>query len=53
MTWYYRTTGIHTRVRVYMNGALCGTLTFRTEEFEQIRNSRNDSISFALEDDHG
>lgn len=37
MKWYYRVLGTHTHVRVFMNGALCGTLRFRNEEFEEIR----------------
>lgn len=40
MKWYYTTQGPHVRVRVFMNGAKCGELCFRKEEFEQIhRNS--------------
>ncbi len=35
MNWHYRV-GIHTHVRVFMNGAFCGHLTFRNEEFESI-----------------
>lgn len=39
MKWYYRITGPHTRVRVFMNGANCGELCFRNEEFEQIQHN--------------
>jgi hypothetical protein len=37
MKWYYTKQGIHVKVRVFMNGANCGTLTFRVEEFEEIK----------------
>ena len=33
MTWYYRRDDGHTRVKVFMNGAKCGGLCFRHEEF--------------------
>lgn len=36
-----------------MNGAYFGNLCFRNDEFEQVRNSRNDSIAFANDDDNG
>jgi hypothetical protein len=36
MKWYYQINGGHTHVRVFMNGAKCGDLCFRNEEFEQI-----------------
>ncbi len=39
MKWYYKKLGGHTHVRVFMNGALCGNLTFRNEEFEALYNS--------------
>lgn len=41
MKWYYRIAGRHVHVRVYMNGALCGTLVFRDSEFEEIRATIN------------
>lgn len=39
MKWYYKILGGHTHVRVFMNGAKCGDLCFRNEEFELIRQS--------------
>lgn len=36
MKWIYKILGTHTHVRVYMNGALCGGLVFRNEEFRAI-----------------
>jgi hypothetical protein len=36
MKWYYKVMGGHTHVRVFMNGAKCGDLCFRNEEFERI-----------------
>lgn len=29
--------GGHTHVRVFMNGAKCGDLCFRNQEFEEVR----------------
>jgi hypothetical protein len=37
--WYYQIQGGHTHVRVFMNGAKCGDLRFRNEEFEHILDS--------------
>jgi len=37
MKWYWKTGGSHVHVRVFMNGALCGELCFRYEEFQQIK----------------
>lgn len=31
--WYWRVRGDHTHVRVFCNGARCGELVFRNEEF--------------------
>lgn len=39
MKWYYHVAGGHTHVRVFMNGAKCGDLCFRNEEFQQLTNS--------------
>ena len=36
MNWYYKIRGGHTHVRVFMNGAKCGDLCFRNEEFDNI-----------------
>lgn len=37
MKWYYKVQGGHTHVRVFINGAKCGDLCFRNNEFEQVR----------------
>jgi hypothetical protein len=39
MKWYYKIGGGHTHVRVFMNGAKCGDLCFRNEEFYDVRHS--------------
>ena len=39
MKWYFKAAGDHTHVRVIMNGAFCGALCFRNDEFELIRES--------------
>ncbi len=39
MKRYYTIAGGHTHVRVFMNGAKCGDLCFRNEEFELVRES--------------
>jgi hypothetical protein len=36
MKWYWTVAGGHTHVRVFMNGAKCGDLCFRNEEFQWI-----------------
>lgn len=36
MKWYYTKIGGHTHVRVFMNGALCGRLSFTNAEFAEI-----------------
>lgn len=36
MNWHYKVLGTHTHVRVFMNGAACGKLVFRNEEFLKI-----------------
>jgi hypothetical protein len=36
MKWYYTIAGGHTHVRVFMNGAKCGDLCFRNEEFVKL-----------------
>ncbi len=41
MTWYFKVVGAHTHVRCYANHALCGTLCFRNEEFDQIRSKHS------------
>lgn len=37
MKWYYEVRGGHTHVRVVMNGAKCGDLCFRNDQFRLIR----------------
>lgn len=37
MKWYFKVMGGHTHVRVFMNGAKCGDLCFRNEEFNEVR----------------
>lgn len=37
MKWRYKIVGAHVHVDVFMNGANCGRLIFRIEEFEEIR----------------
>lgn len=37
MKWYWRRSGGHTHVRVFMNGTRRGNLCFRNEEFDGIR----------------
>ncbi len=37
MKWKYKVLGGHTHVDVFMNGANCGHLCFRNEEFQQLR----------------
>lgn len=37
MKWLWRELGGHTHVDIFMNGANCGRLTFRNEEFAQLR----------------
>ena len=39
MKWYWKIAGGHTHVRVFINGAKCGDLCFRNEEFYAIRHS--------------
>lgn len=37
MKWHYKILGGHAHVRVFMNGAMCGTLCFRVDEFERFK----------------
>lgn len=37
MKWYYQIRGGHTHCRVFMNGAKCGDLVFRNDEFVLVR----------------
>lgn len=41
MRWYYHIVGGHTHVRVFMNGAKCGDLCFRNEEWQQLTTCHN------------
>lgn len=47
MKWVYRIKGEHTHVKVYINGAFSGSLTFRNNEFEQIKEDLRCKVSFA------
>lgn len=47
MKWYYTILGGHTHVRVFMNGAKCGDLCFRNEEFERIMTGLSSSRTAA------
>ena len=44
MKWYYKIMGGHTHVRVFMNGAKCGDLVFRNEEFQSIHCTNNNRV---------
>jgi hypothetical protein len=37
LKWYYKIMGGHTHVRVFCNGAKCGDLVFRNEEFDNLQ----------------
>jgi hypothetical protein len=50
MNWYYKTLGGHTHVRVFMNGARCGDLVFRNEEFVVIRQALDNTKVMCLPD---
>ncbi len=41
MRWYYTVAGGHTHVRVFMNGAKCGDLCFRNEEFAELKQAKS------------
>jgi hypothetical protein len=44
MKWEWKVAGRHTHVRVFFNGANCGSLVFRNEEFYDLRHSVRDII---------
>lgn len=46
MNWYYTIAGGHTHVRVFMNGAKCGDLCFRNEEFLHVRKDLEGPVVF-------
>lgn len=48
MKWYYKIMGSHTHVRVFMNGAKCGDLCFRNEEFSELITSLK-TVTFICE----
>lgn len=50
MKWYWHRAGGHVHVRVFMNGAKCGELCFRVEEFELLRSTLNLTITFIEEE---
>lgn len=39
LRWYYSRAGSYVHVRVFLNGANCGQLTFRNEEFDKLLRS--------------
>lgn len=39
MRWYWEVLGGHTHVRVFLDGANCGELCFRNDDFETIHNA--------------
>ena len=41
MKWRFKIRGVHVHVDVFINGANAGQLTFRIEEFEEIRRESN------------
>jgi len=41
MKWIYTVAGGHTHVKVYMNGAKCGDLCFRNEEFVEVKDDHD------------
>ncbi len=41
MKWYYKIGPMHTSVRVFISGALAGTLTFRNGEFTSLPGCRD------------
>lgn len=45
MKWYYHIAGGHTHVAVFMNGAKCGDLCFRNEEFEEVKRNHSCMLS--------
>jgi len=51
VTIYHLNQGVHVHCRVFMNGANCGNLCFRVEEFEDFRRGVNSSgyIKFVLD----
>lgn len=46
MKWYYKIIGEHTHVRVFMNGAKCGDLCFRNDEFTLLKVLHDKQIIF-------
>jgi hypothetical protein len=52
MKWYYQINGGHTHVRVFMNGAKCGDLCFRNEEFEQILQAEGHLANWTVDKEH-
>lgn len=51
MRWHYQVGEAHTRVLVFMNGALCGELCFRIEEFQALRRQFEGTIHFTRVDE--
>ena len=55
MNWYFKVMGGHTHVRVFMNGAKCGDLCFRNDEWRvvQLYLSQLDFVQFTDETEGG
>lgn len=51
MKWYWVLRGAHVRVRVFMNGAKCGDLCFRDEEFRVLLGLLRGRVLFFNEDE--
>ncbi len=51
MKWYFKVRGIHVHVRVFMNGAKCGDLCFREEEFRTLLGLLRGRVLFYNEDE--
>jgi hypothetical protein len=48
--FFYQIVGGHTHVRVFTNGAKCGDLCFRNEEFDHIRRNASPSVIICIPD---
>lgn len=49
MKWKYKILGNYVHVRVFMNGALCGALTFQLGEFNELQEQYQGMITFEKE----
>ena len=50
MKWYFKIAGGHVHVRVFMNGAKCGDLCFRVEEWKTITTHREFPIVMFIDE---